>query len=573
MKLLSDINYLIEKVDRKKIVIITVMLFFAGFFEAASIALVLPFISLLIDKEQIINLPYIKNILPNISEYSNETLIISSLVIFLLFYFFKFFYLIFVIKYKNKVLFSIRDKISKSLFDSYLQRPYSFHLNEHTSKVILNCKSEVSVIIGIIFLPLVELFAELLTVIFIAVLIFVVEPLPSIILFITSGFLFLIYNFITKKKSRVWSVERQTTDEISIKIIQQTFSSIKLVILYLKKKYFRDQYVDIIKKNTQVTLNQQFFLDIPKYFLELIALIACLSVIFFIVLNDPDNLINALPLLALYMVAAFKLLPSLNRIIVDIQKIRNGRAALDAVCGELRGGNKYINKNENEDIKKITFNSKINIKNLKFSYPGNLPLYNNLNLEIKKGEAIGIIGESGTGKSTLANLLVGLIDVSGGEILADNISILKNKKGWYKILGYMPQNNFLMDDTVENNIIFYDKLDKEHLSKIIDQCQLKGLEQSLPNGLQTVIGENGARLSGGQLQRISLARTLYKKPEILILDEATTSLDQDNEKKILDIISNLKKNKTIIIISHQVKNLNFCDKIYELKDEKIEVAK
>ena len=493
-------------------------------------------------------------------------------MIFLSFYFFKFFYLIFIVRYKNKILFSIRDKISKRLFDSYLQRPYSFHLNEHTSKIILNCKSEVVVIMAMIFLPIVELFAELLTVIFIATLIFIVEPIPSIILVFTGGFLFFIYNFFTKKKSRVWSLERQVTDTISIKIIQQTFSSIKLVILYLKEKYFRDQYVDVVKKNTQVTLNQQFFLDIPKYFLELIALVACLSVIFFIVLNDPNNLINALPLLALYMVAAFKLLPSLNRIILDIQKIRNGRAALDAVCGELKDGSKYLNENENEDVKKMSFNSKINIKNLKFSYPGSLPLYNNLNLEIKKGEAIGIIGESGTGKSTLANLLVGLAEASDGEILVDNISILKNKKGWYKILGYMPQSNFLMDDTVENNIIFYDKLDKEHLNKIINQCQLLKLEQSLPNGLQTMIGENGARLSGGQLQRISLARTLYKKPEILILDEATTSLDHDNQKKILNIIANLKDDKTIIIISHQVKNLSFCDKIYELKNEKIEVV-
>ncbi len=574
MKLISNISYLSEKKDKRNFIIITILLFIAGFFEAASIALVLPFISLLIDKDKIINLPIVKDLFPNISDYSHENLIIFSLLIFLLFYFFKFFYLIFIIKYKNKVIFSMRDKISKKMFNSYLQRPYSFHLNQHTSTIILNCKSEVVVIMQSVFLPLIELFAEILTVIFIGALIFIIKPLPSLILLIISGFLFMIFNFFTKKKSKIYSFERQKTDEISIKIIQQTFSSIKLVILYLKKKFFSDQYVEVIKKNTQVTLHQQFFIDIPKYFLELIALVACLAVIFFVVISEPENLINILPLLALYMVAAFKMLPSLNRIIVDIQKIRNGRSALDEVCKVLKfnDGNLISNETETDDLKYIQFNSEINLKNISFSYADNLPLYNNLNLKIKKGEAIGIIGESGTGKSTLANLLVGLMNPSKGDILIDGNSIHNEIKSWHKIVGYMPQKNFLLDDTVENNIVFFDTLDNKFFEKIIKQCQLEKLISSLESGVKTLIGENGARLSGGQLQRISLARTLYKNPEILILDEATTSLDHDNEKKILDIIAKLKKHKTIIIISHQIQNLSFCDKIYELKDEELKIV-
>lgn len=291
--------------------------------------------------------------------------------------------------------------------------------------------------------------------------------------------------------------------------------------------------------------------------------------IFFVVINEPNNLINILPLLALYMVAAFKMLPSLNRIIVDIQKIRNGRSALDAVCEELKFKNPVSDINTFENIPKISFNSEIYIKDLSFSYPGGLSLYNDLNLKINKGEAIGIIGESGTGKSTLVNLLVGLINPDKGNIFIDNNPIHENLKCWHKAIGYMPQKSFLMDDSIVNNVTFYDSLNKNFLNKIIKQCQLEKLEQSLPNGIETMIGENGARLSGGQLQRISLARTLYKNPDILILDEATTSLDQENEKKILDIIASLKNDKTIIIISHQIQNLSFCDKIYELKDKKI----
>lgn len=573
MHFLKTLNFFFDLKDKYNFIIIIILLFFAGIFEAASIALILPFITLLIEKDKITNLPFLADLIPNISELGHLKLILFSLSLFFLFYLLKFFYLIFVIYFKNNVLFKIREKISNRLFKNYLNQSYESILNHKISKIISNCKNEVVVFVNSVLVPFVELISEVLTVFFISILIFILNPIPSLILIFISGLLFFCYNLISKKKSKFWSNKRLKTDEQLIKTIQETFYSIQQVILFLKKKYFITNYQDIVKQNTKVTMKQQFFLDIPKYFLELIALISCLVVILLFVLTEANNLNAILPLLGLYLVSAFKMLPSLNRIIVDIQKIRNGLASLNSIYKDLNLKSENTIEDENinniNEIKPFPFFKNIKLIDLTFNYQDSPPLYEKVNLEIKKGDVVGIIGESGSGKSSLANLIAGLIYPKIGKVLVDNTPIQENLYGWFKSLGYMSQKVTLIDDNIENNITFYSLVNKDHLNNIIEICQLKKLINQLPNGLKTQIGQFGSKLSGGQLQRISLARTLYKKPEILILDEATAALDEENEKKILKIISDLKGIKTIIIISHKLNNLYLCDKIYELKNKKI----
>jgi len=219
------------------------------------------------------------------------------------------------------------------------------------------------------------------------------------------------------------------------------------------------------------------------------------------------------------------------------------------------------------------FKSKIKIKNLKYKYSEKLNyILNNINLNISKGEFIGIIGSSGSGKSTLVDLLMGLLTPSSGEICIDNININDDKSSWQRKIGYVPQNIFLIDDSIKNNIAFGiegDKIDELKLNKAIEESQLKAFINSLEIGFETKVGERGAQISGGQLQRIGIARALYNDPEILILDESTASLDTLTENGIMDSINKLKGEKTIIMISHRFSSLKDCDKIYEIRDGKI----
>ena len=273
-------------------------------------------------------------------------------------------------------------------------------------------------------------------------------------------------------------------------------------------------------------------------------------------------------LIALYGAATFKLIPSLNRIISNLQKIKYDYPAFTNLYKQIA----LINKNQKQYLneKKYDFNRIIEFKNIYFSYSSDATILENVNFEIKKGNLIGIVGESGAGKSTVLNLIVGLIDKSHGKIYVDNQEISEKLKLTNKI-GYVPQETFLIDDTIENNICLglSEQSDKLKINQIIKETQLEDLIKNLPLGLQTHIGEKGLRISGGQRQRLGIARALYTNPSILVFDEATSSLDTETENEILDVIKELKNEKTIIVVTHKSNISDLYDHLYRLQNKKI----
>ena len=297
---------------------------------------------------------------------------------------------------------------------------------------------------------------------------------------------------------------------------------------------------------------------------------------FFLMLLLKQPLDSILQSLGVFVAAAFRMIPSVNRIMISMQQIKFANVTISKLQNEFT----YIKKNtekhdKSSSNKTITFENNIQFKNISFSYDATKQILSDFNFKINSGEFIGIIGASGSGKSTLVDLLLGLLKPNTGDIFSDNISIHDNLKSWQLLIGYVPQTIYLTDDTLKNNIGFgipESEIDNTRVDFAVKAAQLDAYINSLPEGLNTNVGERGVKMSGGQRQRIGIARALYNHPKILVLDEATSALDNSTEHEVMDSIY-MMKNITVIIIAHRLSTLNKCNRIIEIKSGKIESIK
>jgi ABC-type bacteriocin/lantibiotic exporter with double-glycine peptidase domain len=301
--------------------------------------------------------------------------------------------------------------------------------------------------------------------------------------------------------------------------------------------------------------------------LEFVYVLGLVGFLIIMLLQDKDGT-GLMVTLGVFVVAIFRILPSLNKVIVAFQKLHFFGNSINLFYNEIIDTRKY---SESEDVKPFQFNNEISISNLSFSYNQDLVLYS-VNLKIKKGDSIGFIGESGSGKSTFVDVLIGLLTPSEGLIEVDGAAILENLKGWQRKVGYVSQHINLFDRSILENIalgIEEAEIDLDFVNQIIDQVQLRDFVTSLKDGLKTNIGDRGVKLSGGQRQRLGIARALYHKPEVLIFDEATASLDSKTEKSFMESVNNFKGDLTLIMIAHRISTLSDCDKIYEVANKSI----
>ena len=340
-----------------------------------------------------------------------------------------------------------------------------------------------------------------------------------------------------------------------------------------KQKSFTNKFYNNQFMVLNATKNHSFITSLPRLWFEIIAL-SGLVIMIFLMLIDGQKINNIFPTLSLFAVAAIRILPGIHKVIHSIQVIQYTKPSLDVIYMEfknfkIKSQENYINKNVQylSDINKKTFFDfkKIKLDNLTFKYPNtdNIIL-NNINISIDKNSSIGIIGESGAGKSTLVDIFLGLLEPQDGKILVDNINIRSDLKSWQINIGYVPQFVFLSDDSIENNIAFgvsNNDINHKKILECLEMAQLTEFINSLTSGVKTIVGEHGARLSGGERQRIGIARSLYNNPDILVFDEATSSLDNKTEKNFIEVVRELQKNKTIIIISHRLSSVKYCNKI------------
>ena len=564
--ILDKLNFIISENHKKKLLILVFLLIIGMFLETIGIGIILPILQIILEPNIIYDDIFFKGILNYLGIDQNEKIIFFVLGILIAVYFIKSIYLILLTFIQKRLLANISRYLINTLFSSYLNEEYSFHLKNNSSVLTKNLQVEVSLFTSYLS-SIISIITEGVLLIAVVCTIIYFEPVAAITLFLFFSILALLFHQLTKTKISKWGQEREKADKHLLKNIFESFSGIKEIKLLNKEDYFQKLLEKQTKLKADIYTKQLTLNSIPRHYLELVS-ISGVVLIILVSLSYSSELKNVITTLGICLAGTFKVIPSFNRIIGSFQNIKFNKPSLDLIYDEVYSLKRKIKKRVKQTG--IEFKDHILIKNLQYSYLNSSKrVLNKINLNIDKGSAIGIIGSSGEGKSTLVNILIGLLNPTKGEIKVDNKLLdTSNLKAFQGLIGYVPQDIYLIDDSIKNNIalgIHSNEISSNRIDKCIKDSQLSKFINSIPEGIETVVGERGVKLSGGQKQRIGIARALYNDPEILVLDEACSALDIEIEKEVMKSINLLKRKKTIIIISHRHSSLRECDKILKME--------
>ena len=563
----------LDKKQKNKFIYLQGIVILNSFLEILGVASILPFISLVSNNDIILE----NNIFSKVYIYFNfsdvnEFILFSGFFVLLLLLISSFSAIVTTVLLSNFAN-QITAQISIRLFKHYVNQKWLYHLNTSSSYIINNLSQECSRVTGGIADPTMQMISRICFAIPMSLGIFIVNPLVAtcgLLIFLFSYFI--IYKTIRKKVFNNGIIVSKSSAE-KFKVINETFGGIKNVILSNVGMYFMDKFNTQSFASAKATALNTILLRIPKYLIEFLAFGFTVILIIFLNSHNKGNFVSVIPQLAFFTLAGYKLLPSFQQIYMNISSIKTNISALNSIEKDLQ------NSTEKKEIykeNKESFNNFKNIilKDLNFSFKKRKKFQiTNLNLNINANSIVGIAGQSGSGKSTIANLILGLLEPTSGEIKIDGkVLDYRNMKSWQKNIGYVPQSIFLCEGSLKENIAFgidYKNIDNELVEKAVKLAELSSFINTLPEYLDTNLGERGVQLSGGQQQRVGIARALYHDPNILIFDEATSSLDENTEKNIMNAIDKFSGLKTIIIIAHRINTLKKCDNIFLIEQGRV----
>ncbi|ALI99753.1 ABC transporter ATP-binding protein [Rufibacter tibetensis] len=460
-------------------------------------------------------------------------------------------------------------KIIRKQFDKYTNLPYWHFNNEGSAKLINGIITVPQWYIAGIIRAIFVLFSEIAIMSVIVIGIFVYQPVLFIILIVVLTPSAVLTYQALKNRSQKLGDQINHLRPISHALLTNTFNGYVELKLANKIEEFRNKFIQNQRDVQALDEKSYLFSMIPLKVIEMVAILGIVTIFLYSILFT-DSSSNLITLIGLFAAAAYRLMPSLNRMLTSLVTLKQSSYTIT----ELDRFNEFEKEYHEESVKKpVHFEKNIEFQNVSFSFPGSdKKTIDTINLNIRKGEKVGFIGSSGSGKTTLMNLLLRFYEENSGAILVDNVPLKEeNKRSWYDIIGYVKQDTFLMESSIKDNITLADVfVDEEKLNYALEKASLKGFVDSLPEGVNTLIGERGSRLSGGQKQRIGIARALYKNTQVLVLDEATSALDTTTEREVSEAINRLSDTDiTILIIAHRITTLKDCDKIFEMGEGKI----
>ena len=567
----SNLNYINTSIDKKhknQIIFYSFFSLMIALLETIGVGIIPGVLAILLDKNIVLEKIKFNEDLYSLlfNFFESEQIFTYLAIIIFLFFLFKILINLIYIIFESNLFNNIKINLSSKIFKIYIKKNYIFHSINNPIILGRNISSEVNTSVSYIKSFLL-LFKEITQVILIGFLLLFASFKVSVTIFLILIFFGIVYFKIIskplKQKVKIAYFERGEKS----KIINQIFNSIIEIKLYQKANFFIKKFTESISREFKSIVFYEIFSKVPRQIIELL-IIGLICFVIYFSNNIGVNIQAVISIILLYFFAALRIYPSINNIIMHKLALVQSEISIKEISNDIRNADQF-----SEPIDQININFKfenlIEIKNVSFKYPNREITLNKINLEIKKNEIIGLVGKTGSGKSTLVKIIMGLIEPTNGEILVDKNQLKDIKHKWQKNFSYIPQNFYILDDTILENILFGEyknEINDNLLSEALKFSSLDKFTNDLPKKLNTAVGPNGKKLSGGQSQRLVIARAIYQNTNILVFDEATNSLDEKTEEEILDKIYKLRGNKTIIIITHNPKILHKCDKIFEIQE-------
>lgn len=579
--LLQKVSYLFDRKQKRQIAGLALLILIGGLLETVGVSMLLPVVQAIMDPEQLMENELVGKVTDALHIETSRQLIILMLGALIALYVVKNAYLLFQTYVQNTFVTRNRNRMISRVMREFLNRPYEEYLGADIPTVFRLTDSDIPNAFQLI-LVMIQMVTEIVVAGFLCIVLVVVSPVMSLFIFcIFLGMTLMITKVLKPRLNAIGHKNQQIQSRIAKWRIQSIYGLKDVKVLH-REEFFVRNYYESGAIGADVARNYAVFNNLPRLLIETIFMASMLLFIMLYMLRG-GNITVLIPQLSAFAVAGIRVMPGTNRINTYLSEIAYSQPCLDylyenltanmkmdvngSVTGLARGGGA-----QTQEVR-THLQDKIVLDHITYAYPNTEKnIFTDAHMEVKKGQSVGIMGPSGAGKSTVVDILLGLLRVQAGTITCDGANIFDNYADWLSKIGYIPQSIYLIDESIRDNIAFGidgDKIDDRRIWEVLEEAQLKEFVEELPEGLDTTIGDRGVRISGGQRQRLGIARALYHNPEILVFDEATSALDNDTEKAVMDAINNFHGRKTMVIIAHRLNTIAKCDVIYKVDGEKI----
>lgn len=572
--MLKKISYVLNRNQKRQLFMLLIIIVVGAGVELLGVSAILPIVNIALDSSTIDKTWYLVMIRDTFGLHDANQLLMFMATVLIVIYILKNLYVTFMYNMQYKFIFENQRKLAVKLMNCYMHQKYLFHVSKNVAELQRNVTNDVNGFFTVILNSL-QFLAEISVCIALVSYLMMKDVMTTMMVAVLVVVFVVFYACFFKKVLGKKGEENREVNVQVAKWIFQSFSGIKEIKVINGEQYFIDNYEKNYRRFATLQRQQSMLTFMPRPTMETVCIGGLLlTVIIKLQINGTD-VQSFIPTLTVFAMAAFRMLPAFNRLSGYLGSIMFNRPSIQAVYKDLIEIDELMKEMEKREEHKldITLNDAIRMEKLSFQYPeADKWILKDADLTIYKNTSVAFIGSSGAGKTTAADLILGLLEPQSGKVTVDGIDIRKHMQSWHSCIGYIPQTIYLMDDTIRANIAFgipEDKIDEQAILKAIKEAQMDEFIDTLKDGLDTVIGDRGVKLSGGQRQRIGIARALYRNPKVLVLDEATSALDNETEKEVMEAIDGLQGTRTLIVIAHRLSTIKKCDVIYEVGNGKI----